>query len=273
MAVDKSYPYPVLGNEDDIEGRFSFSMDYSLEPQRVILDCVFSLENETIEHLMQTGETVFIAEAICPATFFREVYSSATPNMSKSIQADKLRGQVTVSSYISAVKPIPEYLPEGTHADLQGEPFSLEAGDIIAVGGTAAFIADKTFDPLRAPVSSFIKIQRGEDKTGPMTAEYTADSIIIRLAQDDYDAYLIVKPTTAANIHASIVLPILTDTIHLMYSNKSVYQDQQWFTRIEQICMERGLNTDEPLECAQKILHFPIARGLRNIKEEIAEVD
>lgn len=77
------------------------------------------------------------------------------------------------------------------------------------------------------------------------------------------------RKRVAGILHASIVLPVLTDALHTMATNQSSYRDQQWFSRIEQICMERGLSTDEPFESAQKILQFPIARSFRSIKDEM----
>lgn len=270
MTAFKSFPNPVLGNGDDIAGDFSFSMFYTLEPERVLLDGTFHLEHETIEKLIDDGRARFIAEVVCKATFYRDVFEMGSSSFSRSISANNLRGSVSVSSYVCANEKIDEYDPVGVHCDLLGGTSDIEPGEILAIGETAIFNAEKSFDPLRAPVSSFMRIQKGTARTGPMIVDYGSEKIIIQLAQEDHAAYMdLPRKRIAGILHASIVLPVLTDALHTMATDEGSYRDQQWYTRIEQICAERGLNTDEPFESAQKILQFPLARSFRNVKEEM----
>ena len=44
MANLNSFPYPVLGHEDDLSGEFSFELEYTLQPLEVLLDIRFQLQ-------------------------------------------------------------------------------------------------------------------------------------------------------------------------------------------------------------------------------------
>jgi len=269
----KSFPYPVLNNGDDIDGKFSFSLSYTLEPEHVLLDGVFELEHETIETLIHDDSARYVAEVVCPATFYREVFDFRQNAFSATIPAAQLRGQVIVSSSICTRKFVGDYEPVGIHPDLTGGSSDLAEGELLAIGETAFFNADKEFDPLRAPVSSFMRIQKGTSKTGPVTVDYDDDKIVIKLSHDDHASYgELPRKRVSGILHASVVLPVLTDTLHIMTTSRPVYQDQQWFARIEQICAQRGFDLSEPLETAQKLLAFPLGRNFRSIKE-LVEVD
>lgn len=270
----KSFPYPVLGNEDDIEGKFSFGLHYTLEPERVILEGSFLLIHPTIDSLIEEGRARFVIEVVCGATFYREVFDFESRAFSRSILASNLRGTVSVSSFICAASDIDDYDPVNVHPDLAGEPSKITAGEVIAIGPVGRFVAEKSFDPFNAPVSSFMRIHEGTFRTGAVSVIHETDKILIELSKDDYAAYSkLPRSRVSAVLHASVVLPVLTDTMHLMKASRSSHQDQQWFARIEQIIDAQGLSVDEPFETAQKILAYPLSRSFRNLKEilEVSE--
>jgi len=267
----KSYPFPVLGNEDDLAGSFMPHMTYTLEPNKAIINCSFNLDNVTIENLISEGKAKFFIQAECSATFFRRTYSTSASETRIEIDSGDVRDRVTVSFYICAIEGITDYDPEGTHPDLAGETSDVEAGDVLAVGGIGWFMADKTFDPLKAPVSSFMKIKEGSPKSGPLTIEYDSDSILIVLSKDDFRNYKYARKYAVSSIHASLVFPALVDALHVMRAHKNEYSDSVWFGRIEQICLERKINIDEPIEAAQRLLGEPVMRALDELKKRISE--
>jgi len=70
-ASSKSYPFPVLGNEDDIKGLFKPSMRYTLEPNEVVIECEFELSNPTIEKLIAENKAGYFVQVECGNTFYR----------------------------------------------------------------------------------------------------------------------------------------------------------------------------------------------------------
>jgi hypothetical protein len=266
-ASTKSYPFPVLGNLDDIAGQFNPTLRYSLEPNKVVVESDFNLENSTIENLVSQKSATYLVQVECGSTFYRNVFVTSDNKIRIEIDAQDLRDKVDVSFAVVATKDIPNYDPEGIHPDLAGEPSYVEKGDVLADGGTGWFTADKTFDPLKAPVSSFMKIQEGTKKTGPMEIDYGDDHILIKLAKNDFENYKFTRKYATSVLHSSLVLPALIDVLYTMNNKQSDYSDQPWFSRIQQICRERSINLDEPLMAAQQLLGQPIDRSLSQVQQ------
>lgn len=261
----KSYPFPVLGNGDDIKGKFNPSMRYTLEPTRVILDCVMDLSNETIEGLVASKDASVYIQVECPSTFFRKTYRSNKLATVIEIASGDVRDKVTVKFLICANVAIPEYSPVGVHPDLEGDPSVVEAGDVLADGGSGWFMADKTFDPLKAPLSSFMKIMKGSYKTGAMSIDYGDDKIIIVLSEADYAKYFMIRNYAPATLHSALVLPALVDVLYTMQHNRSQYEDQPWFSKITQITIQQNIDIADPIFAAQQILGQPVGRSLEEI--------
>lgn len=271
-ASTKSYPFPVLGNLDDISGQFNPSLRYTLEPNKVIIESNFELSNATIEDLIRQSKATYFVQVECGSTFYRKSFTTQENKIRLEIEAGDLRDKVDVSFSVVATADIPDYNPEGVHPDLAGDPSFVEKGDVLADGGSGWFTADKTFDPLKAPVSSFMKIQEGTKKSGPMTIDYGDDQILIKLAKEDFERYKYARKYAIPLLHSTIVFPALLDVLYTMNSKQNDYADQPWFSRIQQICRERSINLDDPVSAAQTLLGQPVERGLAEI-QKITESD
>jgi len=263
----KSYPHPVLGNENDIGGSFAVEFHYELGKDEIIINPTFALKNRTIEGLLKKGKASFVAEAECRSTFFRKSFSTRKPAERFSIPSKAVREQVTVGFFICADEDIADYRPEESHPDYKGLGFDIEKGDIIAAGGYCSFIAEKSFDPLRPPVSSFMSIMEGSNHEGPMEIDYEAEKITIILSKADWKDYLDVRGHKLAEgiLHASVVFPVLTDAIHQVQHGESDYSDRNWFGRLEAILEAKSLVQKDPFIAAQKILENPATRSFQGI--------
>lgn len=266
MAITKSYPFPVLGNEDDIKGLFRPKFRYTLEPITVVIDCEFEVSNPTIEQLLAEDKAAYLVQVECGNTFYRRTFSTVSKDLSIEIAAGDLRDRVDVSIVICATEEIPEYNPEGVHPDLAGEPTFVEKGDVLADGGAGSFVADKDFDPLKAPVSSFMKIKESDEKSSPMVIDYSGDQIVIRLSKGDYKNYAFARKYATSSLHSSLVLPALIDAIYVINNKGGEFEGQPWYNRIKQICRERDIDINDPLTAAQRMLGKPVERGLKEVR-------
>jgi len=265
-AASKSYPFPVLGNEDDIKGLFKPTMRYTLEPNVVVIESEFELSNSTIEQLIAEKKAGYLMQVECGNTFYRRTFVSHEPKLKIEIEAGDLRDRVDVSFCVCAAADIKDYNPDGIHPDLAADSTTVEKGDVLADGGTGSFMADKTFDPLKAPVSSFMKIKEASEKSAPMTIDYGGDQILIKLSKDDYKNYVYARKYAVATLHSSLVLPALTDALYVINKDEGTYQGLPWFGRIQQICRERSIDINDPLTAAQQMLGKPVERGLKEVK-------
>lgn len=265
----KSYPHPVLGNEDDLGGFFRVApFHYELKKEDITLNPIFNLKNAAIEELIRNGKASFVTEVECRSTFFRTSYSTGKTIDRFTIPAKLVRERVTVGFYVCADKDIPGYKPSECHPDYEGATFDIEVGDVLAVGGYTSFIAEKNFDPLRPPVSSFMSIREGGHHEGPMQIDYENEKITIILSKADWRNYLDVRGQKLAEgmLHASIVFPVLIDAIHQVQNGNGDYIDMSWFGRLEAILDGNSLRSKEPFEAAQKILETPLSRGLQSVE-------
>jgi len=272
----KSYPHPVLGNEDDLGGFFRIApFNYELKKDEITLNPIFNLKNATIEELIRDGKASFVSEIECRSTFFRTSYSTRKMVDRFTLPSKLVRERVTVGFYVCADKDISGYKPSECHPDYEGAIFDIEAGDILAFGGYTSFIAEKNFDPLRPPVSSFMSIQEGSQHEGPMQIDYENEKITIILSKADYRGYTDVRGQKLAEgmLHASIVFPVLIDAVHQVQNGNNDYADTSWFGRLEAILDANSLRNKEPFEAAQKILEMPLSRGLHSIESLLGTND
>ncbi len=261
----KSYPHPVLGNENDLGGYFKVDFKYELSRKEVVLNPAFSLKNTAIEDLIKKGKASFVAETECRNTFFRTSFSSNEQIVRFAMPSRLVRERVTVGFYVCAEDDIKGYKPSECHPDYEGAEFDIEKGDVLAVGGSCSFIAEKNFDPLRPPVASFMSIVEGSQHEGPMEIDYESEKITIILSKADWKKYLDIREQKTAEgvLHASIVFPVLIDAVHQTQSGRGDYENRNWFGRLEAIIDAKGLREKEPFEIAQKILENPAARSLQ----------
>lgn len=260
-ASIKSYPYPVLGNDDDVAGVFHVKPHFTLDVETIRIEAEIELQNETIEQLISDRKATFVMQVDASSTTYRRTFNSFDNAFDISINAGDLRDKVEVSFYVCATDQIPEYDPVGTHPELAGDSTRIDAGDVIAYGGLGTFIADKSFDPLKAPVTSLMQIKPAGYAEGPMAIEY-GNKITIKLSKKDYEKYLEVRSLAPSVLHSSIVLPALTETLHEMKENESNYRNDPWFVRLQEICRNRSITLQDPLQDAQKLLGLPVGRSL-----------
>lgn len=276
MSINtKSYPQPVLGNEDDLGGFFKVEFRYELAKDEVTLSPIFSIKNPSIENLIKNGAASFVAEVECRSTFYRKSFSTRNESARFSIPSRMVRERVIVGFYICADKDIGEYTPSDPHPDYAGSSFEIEKGDVLAIGGFCAFIAEKSFDPLRPPVSSFMSIREGAHHEGIAEIDYDSDKITIILSKAEWRNYLGVRGDKIAEgiLHGSIVLPVLVDAIYHLQSASNEYENMNWFGRLEAILDAKGLRGKDPFEAAQKILDNPAKRSLEGLMSLLEVTD
>lgn len=264
-----SYPYPVLGNEDDIKGEFVPKFNHILG-NKIELKVKFELKNPTIEKLIEEGKAIFSVEVECNSTFFRTSFLSNNYEDSFEIDSPRCRDRVVVKFYVRANQSLVDYSNADSNKDYEGITFDLSKGDVLACGGQSSFIAEKGFDPLRPVVSSFIAVQEGDDKEGPIKVDFwDSNRIFIKLNKQDWNKYQALKGRQwiAPIIHSAIVFPVLAEAIRLMEFEQDV-QGTRWCARLKTIMEQKGLAEDDPFSSAQGILQYPLSRSLINIESQ-----
>ena len=260
--TDIPFPYPVLGNNGDIDGSFDVTIiiDFSIVGFYT-LNCDFKLNNEYFENLIKTQKAIYMVEIECGATNYRHTFSTTDKTMCIDIPDDYVRGRVDVKIYICALKDIPEYKPTGMDTDIYGDDsFEIKSGEIIAIHPSTSFLADPKYDSLNAPVRSFIKLKKSATQAKEMFVNYGMEFIEIELPEEDYKLYRDIHASSPALIHSCVVFPVLVDVLHEMKKEDNAYSGAVWLDRITQICQDRQIDVDDPIIAAQKLLGLPLNR-------------
>ncbi len=272
-----SFPYPILGSNDDVAGSYKIDGPYiSRSPEKIKLTLSHVLRNHDIQQYVDTGSAEFMVELSCSKTFFRKAYFSSTPDHAIEIPESHLRDQVVVSFYIVARTDINGYLPKTAHSDYAGHSFALKKGDLLAYAGNTQFSALKQWLSSNA-VGNFMEIIDGEFQNGPMKIDLNSEKISIQLSTTDYDKYSLLGSGRFDHIfHSAIVLPALMFALSQFIEAKDQFEGRAWAAVIEdRMQNDSKLNKinwipeNVPL-IAQEILDNPFNRTL-NAMTQIAE--
>lgn len=284
MKTNKvSFPHPVLGISDDVEGDFSFTkpIQVQLTREEVLLTADIQLTSASLERLLDEEAVAFCLEIHNPKTLFKRSVFFFKKNKEISLPSSKLRGKVEVGLYIVAMRDIKNYALNEFNPDYSNYNFNIAKGEVLGFGGSCRFIAEKSWIDFMS-VSSFMEIQKGDYKEGPVKYNLEGDKVIVELSETDYDKYRQVYfDDPLANIfHTAIAYPALIYTLSYIISSKEEYfKEQDWYLYLEQ----RGANEenlrditqweiDEVADIAQQLLENPLTRtlsGMRDVYDEM----
>ncbi|KTG18934.1 hypothetical protein AUR67_17420 [Pseudoalteromonas sp. XI10] len=258
-----SYPYPVLGNRDDI---LSSDIDFDLETEAIDNRLVLKIPQLNVEHpelkeLLEVESAAWLIRIRCSRTYFRVVDLISKSSWSKTLDSSNLEGEVVIDVSIIATKDISDYYPTGMNEDYGNQRFDIENCSVLALGPSFKIQIDKQFDPLKAPMASFIKIKCGEFNSGPFNIILEDDLIEVELSKQDWSEYSGIKDRAYNVLHSSLILPILSEAI----SKIDDYSDSLWSSRLKALIDEQQLEIEYPLHTAQKLLRNPISRTFKSL--------
>ena len=262
-ASSISYPHPVLGNGDDISiGEISPIVSYEISDEAIHLNVdQLTSGHSYIDQMVQNGDALWHLRIQCSRTYMRENFSINDNSFEVRLQGEDYEGMVDVEISVVARKDIADYQPEGIHDDYEDEKFQLRAGEVIGIGPTFRFLVDKVYDPLKAPVSSLVRITEGEHKDGPFTLTLDDDLIIVRLSKSDWHEYAGIRDRVPPVVHSAIVLPALAEAIRKIYE----HTDSLWGGRLKDLLEASNIDEGAPLAAAQEILASPVTRTINDV--------
>ncbi|WP_010324923.1 hypothetical protein [Marinobacterium stanieri] len=273
MTVNSiSFPHPVLGNGDDIsDGSISPEISFQISDESIRVD-VTSLQtgHPDFDRMIEAGEAVWHLRVQCPRTYMREDFFESGSNKTFHLEGVDFEGLVTIEVSLVTTTTLATYRPQGLHEDYGEEKFRLGRGEVVGIGPRYQFLIDKIYDPLKAPVSSIIRIEEGEDSEGPFTVALDTDLIMIHLSKSDYKEYAGITDRVPTVIHSALVLPVLADAIRQI---EDYAESTLWAARLKYLLDIRDIDTEKPLQAAQEILFSPIARTFREVNMRLDKGD
>jgi len=265
-----SFPHPVVGIGDDLAGVLRCNapqFDFGVDLTTLSIDG-FEVTNPTIAELVQRKDAAFTVRIGCGATYYRKSLQTHDARLQRILPSTRLCGDVELQVRVCSLKRIEGYRPVGLHEDYGDRAFTVQAGDVLAIGDEFVVRADKQFDPLAADMPSIMRIEKGPFEKGPYKVNFYGKQISIQLSVEDRARYGSVSAIAPGVIHAAIVLPVLCEAIaHVRNRNaQDGMNDLQWFKRLEVMLEARHIDENESLVvAAQKLLDLPLVRAFDNI--------
>lgn len=193
MKTDKmSFPYPVLGHNDDILPlpNLKAAISRSQDDDDYIYSFAYDWNNADIQNLIEQNLAEFICEVKCVSTMFRQ--SFRPENFKKAefkikLLKTSISGRVEFETYIVAKGRIEAYKNSSAHPDYKDEaPTEIEKGEILGILGKFSDDIDIVYTRLRA-VGDFLTIKPSVNEEEQFT-HYSLENtkVIVYVPQEMY---------------------------------------------------------------------------------------
>ncbi|MDE5595012.1 MAG: hypothetical protein K2I89_05510 [Muribaculaceae bacterium] len=271
-----SFPYPVLGHNDDVNAVCKFKTDPVLtsDAECYIVHVETDVHNHDIVKYVRDKKAVYVCEVECQRTLLRKCFSFCTGNFEFRLRKDMVAGTITFFVGIVAVAPIDGYSNKRFHEDYAGFSFDLEPGDLMAIMPKFSYDADIKYDRLKQ-IGSIIQISEGHDLNFPKTV-MGGDKIDIKLPTELYKIYrddLSNDQNYSHVIHSSLVYNSLFQALISYEDNKDTLWARTIQYRVEnELSLQKyadklgSMEIDEIAELAQTILLNPYKRLFETLK-------
>lgn len=237
-------------------------MSYEITDETILVTvCGLTTGHPELDELVRTGNASWQLRIQCSRTYMRETLLTNEESLQFRLRGPDYEGLVDIGISLVSKIEIANYQPAHIHTDYLGEHFHVYAGEVLGIGPSFRFHVDKTYDPLKAPVSSLIRIMEGDQKDGAFSLTLDDDLIIVRLSKSDWTEYAGIRDRVPSIVHSAIVLPALTEAIRSL----NEHTDTLWGGRLKEILENNGVDQNAPLAAAQQILSHPIARTFNEV--------
>ncbi len=271
-----SFPHPVLGISDTIQGEIDFTDHVLSEKGSYKIKFVLKQNNNDLSQLLQEGRAEYFCEVTCTNTLYRKIFTSSDNSISFELPKKQVKGKVEFTCLLISKTAIPNYVNSDAHTDYDGFNFDIEKGDVLAFFGKSSFNADIKYERLKA-VSQILVVKPTKD-FDIVNVHLEEPKITVEIPEADYEKFASNYSDDEKYIpvfHSSIVLNAL---LVALYSIKK-YKDKFWaeaiMYRIEnEKDTFQNLSIDEPVnipEIAQRLLGNPLSRlltGIDNLEEQ-----
>lgn len=260
-----SFPYPLLGNSDDLAGEFEWDASIKLSRNEINISAQLRLGNKDLEDLIAADKARFVLQVQCPLTFYRELFISKDRRIEISIPAGALRETVELSPFVVSTKTLSSYAPKTAHKDYRGASFNVVESGILAVAAKAFFVADKEFAGTKRRLRSIMEFVRHTREGAEPEFRLGSDRIEIYLNSVDWEIYQQAKKNPDARnlVHASIVFPVLLEALDCLDDDN--YVGIPWRERLKVLLREKGLEDAKRFQQATGLLKNPISRGFSGL--------
>lgn len=291
-----SFPYPVLGINDDIrpslEETGCASPQITLEEDNSFfyVNVDIKLKNEDILNYIKKGDAEYSVEASCQSTLFRLCHTSDLPTFSFPIEKNRLNGKISFETFVVAKRDIVNYQNQGLNPDYAGHKIIIKKGELLVAYKPTFFPLDLDLKNIRAP-KSFMTVRRNpNDKAKLVEYDLESPKIQILLPTTQFEIFKTKKLALNGKdfLKSSLFLNALT--FALLHYQEYKEKDYVWVHTLEFRLCEEAIrnefnleeifdpeneedNSDEIFKLAQAMLNTPYVSLFERIAEENTTIE
>lgn len=277
-----SYPYPVLGNADDVLNQIGIhpKTHVRYSPDEVSLSFRVQTDSADLIRMVQERKLQVVAKWTCSATM-ASGYLDLSDARSKRdgfryetiLDQEEVAGIVEVDVFVAAAEEIHDFYWENTNPEFGGFMWEVAPGDVLAYFGSFRFNVQKMFDPLNPPISSLLLIERNKDQKVDMVLNYdNGEQAVLHIS--DATADMLVNQEDSVKL-AMVIFPALLQMIcdvkRQLDDDVAVHElELPWQRVLWELVIRAGREDDEPMEIAQGLLtgtRGPVARALIDLEK------
>ena len=278
-----SFPHPVLGNRDDVEGVFQLLAGSSYRPNALAVqfNLEFELDNPELEQLLYDDEIRGVMAISCTRTFYSatkelDLSSSGGHTYRASVEIPRadIAGRVSIQVALVSDGDFDKYALGSFHEDFGGAQFAPTRGQILAQTGSVAFQIDQEWDPLDPPTSSFLKIVVADfPLDGDIQVDLEGDDIQVTISHE-LKASVDALPGQMRDeyVLATVVMPALSEAIAASEQVATEASDgedgseyRMWERAIDQRLTNLGAHGLSSIQAANVLLERPAARAAQKV--------
>lgn len=267
----KAFPFPVLrpGSSDYLRAEFQTTTKLTVKEGLLTLEVNHGISSKEVSNAVTRGHAVYACVVSCRDTYFRQVLKSSRVTYSAQFPVDHLRGEVAISPFVVAIKPIGGYEPSDISSEFGGRKFDIAPGDVLAQDEPQVFYIDRD---IFKPVTSVFDLVKNKDlEDGEWTLGYEEDHVQIEVSpgmkEKLDDARNVGKNRTI--LLNSLYFPAVMQTISKLQQAGAEFEGKKWAQVIQQQAQNLGrdFQHEDAHVLAQQLMRLPLLR----LKEVLLE--
>ena len=185
-----SFPYPVLGINDDIiptlqdSGCSKPDINIEEEGDSFRIYVTLKLANADILKYIEDDYAEFTVEVSCPSTMFRYCWPSPKPKFDFTIKKELLNGNLEFECFVIAKKDIPDYHNEGLNSDYDGHTINLHKGDLLVAYSKGSYPLNLDLRNVRNIRSFMTVLKNNNENEHSVTYDLEGPKILIYLPEE-----------------------------------------------------------------------------------------
>lgn len=259
-----SFPYPVLGNSEDVNGAFKLKLDLNKENDTIVFSNIsYEIDNEYFSGLVESKRASVFCSIKCSSTLYFQSFNVSELNYFE-VQESLLGGKIEVKTTLVANEQISDYTSSTFNEDaFLGENqgvFDVPIGGVIGFGGGFLFDLGVQF---KRGLTGIIEFHR-RNIDMPMEIDLGEHKIVIYYPHDE-EQMDIVNCLSNKNSGLSLtflnlfILPALTEGYRYLIDKYSIGELEEYIAHCDwafvlNSMMSVDSSSNDPFNLAQKSL-------------------